>query len=92
VAGQLMLPQPARASGAAQPAEPNRIDEAKGRLLARLRVARGDHAQWQRVLKLEHRAEQQGTIGQLVEQAAAEVRRIEAELVDLEGGTGGQSA
>jgi len=90
VAGQLVLPQPASASVAPEPAGPNRVDEAKGRLLARLRVARGDHAHWQRVLKLEHRAEQQGMISQLVEKAAAEVQRIEVELVDLEGGAVGR--
>jgi hypothetical protein len=85
VAGQLVLPQQQNAVSAAhQHPIPSRDEDAKGRLLARLRVARGDHAHWRRVLGLEHRTDQQGAIGRLVEQAAAEVQRIEADLAALD--------
>lgn len=90
VAGQLVLPQqPVSASAAPQSHAPNRDEEAKARLIARLRVARGDHVHWQRVLSLEHRADKQGMIGQLVEQAAVEVQRIEAELAAFDAGAAG---
>jgi len=90
VAGQLVLPQqPVSVSAAPQLPVPNRDEEAKARLIARLRVARGDHIHWQRVLGLEHRADKQGMIGQLLEQAAVEVQRIEAELAAFDAGTAG---
>ncbi len=90
VAGQLVLPQqPVSASPAPQSHAPNQDEAAKARLIARLRVARGDHIHWERVLSLEHRADKQGMIGQLVEQAAAEVQRIEAELAAFDAAAAG---
>ena len=80
-AGQLVLPQTA-AGTAIKPAALAE-DEAKGRLKARLRVARADHTHWQRVLGLESRTDQQGMIQQLVDQATQEVARIESELASL---------
>jgi len=77
----LVLPQTA-AGTAIKPAALAE-DEAKGRLKARLRVARADHTHWQRVLGLESRTDQQGMIQQLVDQATQEVARIESELASL---------
>jgi hypothetical protein len=93
-AGQLVLPRSTSTSAMPPPAPniPNAQDEEKGRLLARLRIARADHAHWQRLLGLENRSDQQGVIGQLVEQAAVEVQRIELELAAFRSGaSAGQS-
>ena len=89
-AGQLVLPRSTSIGVTPLPPHaPTLQEEEKGRLLARLRVARADHTHWQRILGLENRTDQQSVIGQLVEQAAAEVQRIESELVALDAGTPG---
>jgi hypothetical protein len=78
-AGQLVLPQadvPFASppdSGAAQ----------LSRLEARLRVARADHAHWQRIAALQQDPERQAPILTLVAQTAEQVAQLEAELAAL---------
>ncbi len=81
LAGQLVVPQSAPVSPTASARLPSSPDaQVRARLEARLRVARGDLAHWQRILGLEARPEQRTLIQQLVDQAMQEVGRAEAEL------------
>lgn len=86
LAGQLVMPQAVAPPAATPPNTRSSLAaEARSRLEVRLRVARGDLSHWQRVLGLESRPEQQSVIQQLVDQAAQEVGRAEAELAIFEG-------
>jgi hypothetical protein len=77
--GQLVVPQ-------ADPPAPPLPDSAaveSGRLQAHLRVARADHAHWQRIADLQQDPERQAPILALVAQTAEQVSRLEAELAAL---------
>lgn len=80
--GQLVLPQSTSASlassGTAQ-SEPRRV-AIESRTQAHLRIARADHAHFQRILALETDDDRRASILGLVEGAASEVGRLEAEL------------
>lgn len=80
IAGQLVLQQQTTQTTPA-PAEQGRAgaDQASA-LSVKLRVARGDHAHWQRLLGLDSDPERNAPIRQLVDQALLEVKRIEAEI------------
>lgn len=78
-AGHLVLPQ-------ADPPAPSLPDPApgeSGRLQALLRVARADHAHWQRIADLQRDPERQAPILALVAQTAEHVAKLEAELAAL---------
>jgi hypothetical protein len=73
--GRLVLPPPAVLP---TPTDAGALDLA--RLQAQLRVAHGDHAHWQRLMNLHTDPERQASIAVLVEQTAAVVAKLEAEL------------
>ena len=78
-AGQLVLPQ---ADPPATP-PPDSAAVELARLQARLRVARADHAHWQRIATLQQDPERQAPILALVAQTAEQVAQLEAELAAL---------